>query len=137
MCFDTTKHVFCRDKIMFVATKLLSRQAYFCLDKGGVTCGSPPPMTVVGLHNNYTYGDSWWKQYNALAWHARKHETCPSRVRETDRQTETETDRDTEREFRLALDDFGFICAGVTNVGGYKKRRKKKKKRKQNKQRLI
>ena len=31
--FVATKHVFCRDKSMFLATKLLSRQAYFCLDK--------------------------------------------------------------------------------------------------------
>ena len=34
MIFDATKHVFCRDKSMFVATKVcLSRQKYACRDK--------------------------------------------------------------------------------------------------------
>ena len=47
------------------------------------------------------------------------------RERETDRQTDRQTDRDrdrkTHREFRLDSDDFGFICAGVSNVGSYKR----------------
>ena len=36
--------------------------------------------------------------------HARKHETRPLRV---------------EKELRLDSNDFGFICAGERNVGGY------------------
>ena len=42
--------------------------------------------------------------------HARKHEARPPRLG---------------KEFRLDSNDFGFIWAGVSNVGGYIKKKKK------------
>ena len=44
----------------------------------------------------------------SLSKHARKYEARPPRV---------------SKEFRLHSVDFGFICAGVSNAGGYKKKR--------------
>ena len=43
---------------------------------------------------------------DASSKHARKHEARPPRVK---------------KEFRLDSNDFGFICAGVSNVGGYER----------------
>ena len=34
---------------------------------------------------------------------------------------EREREREREREFRLNSNELGFICAGVSNVGGYKR----------------
>ena len=49
---------------------------------------------------------------------ARKHEARPHRVnqkKKKERKTTTTT------EFQLDANDFGFICDGVRNVGGYKR----------------
>ena len=133
--------MFCRDKHVFGATEyafvttsiLLSRQKRCYL-------WQLPPMTVVGLHNNYTYGDSWWKQYNVLAWHAHKHETCPPRVREREKKRETETDRDRDRQRQRERERvpsrfrrFWFYLCWRNQSRRYKKEEKRKRKKERKK----
>ena len=52
---------------------------------------------------------------NIASKHARKHEARPHGVKKRE-------------EFRLDSDDFGFICAGVSKVDGYKNNNKNKNK---------
>ena len=59
---------------------------------------------------------------NTVSKHARKHETRLSRVKQqTNKQTKYKTNNHiNNKKFRLDSNDFGFICAGVSNVGGHK-----------------
>ena len=53
--------------------------------------------------------------------HARKHEARPPRVKKKKKKRTKKRER--KKELGLDLNDFGFICADVSNVGGYKRRR--------------
>ena len=52
--------------------------------------------------------------------HPRKHETPPPRVKKKKEEEEREKERKKEK-FRLDSNNFGFICAGVSNVVSYKR----------------
>ena len=61
---------------------------------------------------------------NIASTHVRKHEARPSRVkkkkmREREREREREEKKEEEKS-SVSFPTTGFICAGVSNVGGYK-----------------